>query len=183
MNKAIILLIFIFLFISCSDKIKNDKLKQIDSLITQIDSLKSNLASIDIDSVNLIIDETEYIVQKFIKLKPEDQSKEEIKLFGYSGDIHKTCSRFMGAYNLTQKEILYSERQLNDLKHDIEYDLLKDSMFTVYYEMEKKIVSGLNTGFYLKFENFKDKLELHKIIDSDLSSMYLKLKAIPDTIE
>ena len=181
MNKLVLSLLFFILFLtSCVNKSKNEKLSQVDSLLSDVHAMHQSLSGFNFDSINIIVDETRNLMQVYSNADSKSLSNSDFKLFDYCGNIQRTFTKFNGAYSNIQKEITYSEQQLKDLMLDVKDDKISDSLFVEVIKTETEIILQLESDIKTKLDVLNSKWELYRIVKNEIQVLYNKLNINPD---
>ena len=181
MNKLVLSLLFFILFLtSCVNKSKNEKLSQVDSLLSDVHSMHLSISKFNFDSINIIVDETRNLMQVYSKADSKSLSNADFKLFDYCGNIQRTFTKFNSAYSNIQKEITYSEQQLKDLMFDVKDDKISDSLFVEVIKTETEIILQLESDIKTKLDVLNSKWELYRIVKNEIQVLHNKLNINPD---
>jgi len=167
----IIIALALLMLVSCTDKKTEQRVQKIDSLLEIIDSLNTNLVKINIDSINQIYSNTSDIIDVYKKAGYKFRQKRLIQNMEYASSINKSCRKFIGKYSSFQKELSYSKHQLQTLKHDVDNQLLTDSLYDNYYSVEKNILEKLDKDFMISEEWMNEKIELYKLVADDMNQL------------
>lgn len=129
----------------CKNEEKETNIKQIDSLLTVKSDLLNQIETIDFDSVNLyyslIMKDNEILKRKLFGLPSSEKMKKN--LIDY-GTIEKGFKKIPKRMQEFKKELEISEKQLNDLKSDVENDLLEAEDFQTYFNEEKAVLDRIS---------------------------------------
>lgn len=142
---VIFTMVMISLFYGCKNEEKETSIKQIDSLLTVKSDLLNQIEATQFDSVKLfysmITKDNEILKRKLFGLPSSEKLKKN--LIDY-GTIEKGFKKIPKRIQEFKKELEISEKQLNDLKSDLENDLLETEDFQTYYNEEKAIMDRIS---------------------------------------
>jgi RNA binding exosome subunit len=162
MTKVFYLLLASLIAFSCSRPLYTSQVREIDSLLIQVDSLAQYLSHFNIDSMQVVLEETREVNNQFRNFIPETNKNEFLQDVGHYGNIHRALNKFLTARNHFQKELSFTEEQLKSLRHDLEYELLADSLAEKYLREEKDILSRLAYNLKALGWQASEKMELYK---------------------
>ncbi len=187
MNKLIkisgILLVFAILITACGNHSNREKrLASADSLIIVLDKVDSMLNNeFKYDSIMLrfnVIKETQEALGPFI-LKFSQKEKSDFNQF--SG-CEKQFKNSIASYESFKNELVYSKKQINDLKSDFKNKAIKKEKFDDFFSTESKAVYDLfnsvkaeiyklnmNSEKFFYFSPIMDKLMIDKGIKKSVS--------------
>ena len=157
---GIILLAFIPLSICSCDNINIKKeLKAIDSLNQVIGKADIKIKDIDVEKVKKCQEEVIANLNIIEEYYQDTLPRELIKLLSDYNSIKKPLKRFLDNKEYYDKEIVYSKKQLQNLKQDIEKRLITKEQFQEYYSTEMKAVSDLERDINLYVNTAKTKID------------------------
>jgi hypothetical protein len=168
--RTIIFIFFSILFwASCNSSSTDQQLKKIDSLNTVLKEVEIKLLSIDTAEIyKYMAFNTKQL--KYIQENVKDTVDKETAIF--LSDIYAVKRSFGKLIKKREElieELVYAKMQLYDLKKDVENKIVADSLFSQYFESEKKAIltfsgavealSQWNTNQTSRYNNMKPKIE------------------------
>lgn len=118
-------------------------ISQVESLEKTIFASEQSLQGIDTSKIgNYFRISNENL--KFIQENMDTMDKQTAILVADYSASRKSLRMFLENYSDVSKELGYSKKQLNDLKTDIEKNLVAEDKFTDYYSAESKSVDKLS---------------------------------------
>ncbi|MFH1320879.1 MAG: hypothetical protein ABII90_09540 [Bacteroidota bacterium] len=171
--------LFIFLPLilsSCKNVDVKKEVSAIDSLGQVVEKAHLHLKEINIENAKKIREEINTNMD-FVKTHYQDTLSWDIsKLLSDYHSIQKTLKHFLRIKEYLEKEIVYSNEQLKNLKHDIEKEIITKEQFNTYYEAEMKAVSGLKKEIKLYVDMAKEKIEKFNSINPKVGEVVKKFK-------
>ena len=178
-RKLNILTIGLLLFLmSCNNNsLQKEQLAKTDSLLIETEELLKMIEDVELDTIHkfyALIQEHNNIFKKKLNGLPKNDSIKQ-NIFRY-GTIEKSFKKIPRKLNEFNDAIELSVIQLNNLKFDVENNLLEDTLFEKYYNDEK-----------LVFENSKNKITdiiniLNKQIN-DFNELFPLLDQFADSLK
>ena len=179
---AIGILSALLLMSSCNTTNYPNEINTVDSLLMRIDTAQKVYAKIDTTNIR---EEGEVFKRKFNYLtafyqqSPDTISREAAFLVADYRTLRKPYAQFFDKYHTYGAELAFSEKQLVDLRFDLEHNLLDTNFVTrmVYSEKEavEKVVTeikNLSLGMDVMVET-NGKLE--PVIDSLINVIKLEI--------
>lgn len=158
MRKIGFLIIVLISIYSCKSDPNAESIKVIDGLLTEISKAENGLNSFTPEKVMPYIDTISFDV-KFIEQEYKDTMSLELgtRVDGYYRII-KSISKFEKTYKDQKKDILYSRKQLNNLKSDLSTGVLDSSLLAMYLPTEAEAVERLlesNSNLKIWYDNIE----------------------------
>lgn len=139
------------LLMSCQGTKFPEEVKSIDYLIAQIDSAKTTHSNIDTSGYKKFrkdyVSKLGFVEQAFIS--KGDTIERDLALFLTKyRELKKPYRDFKSKYEQADKDLIFTEKQLLTLKHDLEYNTLDSAMVSKFMQNETqastKIVGTVN---------------------------------------
>jgi len=164
--KFIIVLIVSLSLASCYNAEIGDGLSKAEEIKTKLEDIKEDFKSINNDTISMIYNIMKQDVDTIAKYTNKfPDNKEWRDAYGiYSDAMHMAKGYFKKSYN---KEIEYSEKQIADLKTDIESKSLKIDSIRVYLLDEQKAI-----------EILEEKIKIHIETSNQIIDKYNRTKPI-----
>lgn len=159
MKKTIYFLIFIIplLLNSCTGKEEKKQLSKIDSLSGVLAESEKKLTEINKDSVTIkyfLYEKTMDSVAKYFTQIRSDESWPYICAYR---EVRKPFRNIYLKYDLFKSELDSAKKQLDDLKHDIKKELIKNDEADLFIKNESNSVDAI----YKKISKSIDLAEKH----------------------
>lgn len=175
---TIILIVFSSLFwISCSSSLPAE-VARIDKLLLMQDSLLNQLASLDYEKMDSFKAQAAEKLAVLKKIEPrEDQKTDYLQYITAMGEVQKALKKGIPSSKTMSEQLQESRIQLTNLRHDLQNDLIADSLVEKYIQSETEIMNQLSFKASKTLENLKFKEELFLQIshqaDSFINSLSL----------
>lgn len=130
--------ILIVVFSSCNSAVKKEQFAKIDSLIALLDSASKHLEIINMDTVNKkyqAYQETNNLVAVHYQKYRNDENWKYLCAFQNVRKPFKTMVKGYGSY---KNDLASSKEQLENMKHDVDKNLLDEKEFKDYFDVEAK---------------------------------------------
>lgn len=140
--SPLIIVITTIIFLSCSSSYKKE-IEQINALINIVSSADEVLHSINKDSLLQI---TQLVKEDIKKIQSKDDTLTRDAAFKadeYVGRL-KHLNRLAINYGKMEEELTLVNKQLTNLKQDLENGIIQQKDFLTYYESEKTAVILIN---------------------------------------
>lgn len=160
MKKHLILGITLgFLIASCSNPVKKNQLSKVDSLYALLDSASTLLSRVNMDTVNQRL-QTYYDVNKKVSEHYQEYRNEENWAYVCSyQNVRKPFKTLVKNYIKYQAEVDSSKKQLENLKHDIKKNLLKENEFDGCFAIESQSINALTFKIKKNIESVQHQLK------------------------
>ena len=147
-----------FLVFGCKSDPNAESIKKIDELLTEVSTAEKELSSFSPEKVLPYMDTISFDV-KFIEQEYKDTMTLElgVKVEGYYRII-RSISKFDKTYKDQSKDILYSRKQLNNLKSDLSTGVLDSNLLAMYLPAEAEAVERLtesNANLKIWYDNIE----------------------------
>ncbi len=178
MIKKIFFVLVPYIFIiSCSNNNYNDKIKFIDSLDTKIDTITKQIVNYNnvnfSDRYNLMFGKIK-IFGEYIN--NENLNTPAIKSFGQYANLSKFYKHIGGKKDKLFKQLALSKQQLQNLKHDLQNNLINTDSVDNYFNIEKNIANDLFNEANLLFTEIKKSNELFNNLSPKIDLLIDSLK-------
>jgi len=171
-----------FSFIGCNQINIEKELILIDSLQSVIKEVEIKTKEINIVDIKIY---KESITKKlnFIKDQYSDSIKwETAKFLNQYYGIKKSFKKYIAKDVFFKDEIKYSNDQLNNLKHDLEENIIHLDSFNIYYEVELQAIKDLNSLIIEEVDNIKIALEKHEKSIPKIEKLLKQIEKSKDSI-
>jgi len=171
-----------FSFIGCNQINIEKELILIDSLQSVIKEVEIKTKEINIVDIKIY---KESITKKlnFIKDQYSDSIKwETAKFLNQYYGIKKSFKKYIAKDVFFKDEIKYSNDQLNNLKHDLEENIIHLDSFNIYYEVELQAIKELNSLIIEEVDNIKIALEKHEKSIPKIEKLLKQIEKSKDSI-
>ncbi|MGC9331899.1 MAG: hypothetical protein ACP5DZ_08500 [Bacteroidales bacterium] len=185
LSFTIIILCVSVLFTSCHSKKEKEAMNKIDALLQQNKELKQTLNGSFLDSVNAYHDSLVQMHEFFkaAKIETFPESPELRQAFHQTTNAEKILghykSRHMEKFN---ENITTSTRQLENLKHDIDNNLLEDSLIDNYLQKEDSVARFLQERAHELIDFTRQQLPVYSENKDQIDKLktLIKEKNIPE---
>ncbi len=176
---AITILLSTFLLASCNQTNYPNEIKTIDSLLTRIDSAENLYSKIDTSG---LYEEGRTFKMKFNFVKNAyEQSEDTLNhdmaiLISEYRDLRKPYAQFKDMYVANAKELEFSKKQLFDLRHDLEYNLLDTNFVRRMVNSERDATESLVNETKNLFSGRKSIIDENNRLEPKIDSLITVLK-------
>lgn len=164
--KFIIVLVVSLSLASCHNAEVGDSLEKAEEIKKELKDIKNDFESINSDTISLIYDIMKQDVDTIAKYTNKfPDNKEWRDAYGiYSDAMHMAKNFFKRSYD---KEIEYSEKQIQDLRTDIENKAFKIDSIRIYLLDEQQAI-----------ETLEERIKIHMEISNQIIDKYNRTKPI-----
>ncbi len=144
--------------------------QQTDSLLRRLDSSAYYFNKIDTVALKATMLYCKEIVEKPGNMKSK-QADSLLLEFGHRYRIYK---HFLKKYGKLKKELTFSKNQLQNLRHDLQYELIEKGKDSLYYNQERKALNHLRREISLYYQRILEQnrqMERLKKITESLESI------------
>ena len=185
MRPFISLIVFSVFFLGCNRGVSQKDLNALDSLYSvsiKADSLLGVINKIEINEITLKIEHT---VGQFHAHYADTIPWETAKLISKYHRLKKAFVKHIENNDYITKELNYTKTQLQNLKKDLENNVLKPEKFRLYYNIEAETLLQLDSLAKHEFAFASNKLQMYKEWDPAINDLLnkLKLDSVSSTIE
>ncbi len=135
---------------ACAPLKNSDKIAQVESLQKRLDSVEVRLENLPLEEVE-VRKTTAKKDLDFLKKATDVLTRDDLFLVDAYNANFKMLKKLEKGYHLSFKELAYSKSQLKNLKSDLYYGNLNDTLFSKYYVQEERAV--------IQLEKTADKLD------------------------
>jgi len=135
------LLLSLFVLVSCNETNYQEEIKTVDHLLSRIDSAQTAHANIDtlgITEAGVSFKKKFSFVQSSYEQEGDTLNREAALLISNYRDLKKPYSNFVDEWMSNAKELEFSKKQLIDLRHDLEHNLLDTNFVSKMVVSEQK---------------------------------------------
>lgn len=173
MTKNIIFIIICIAFVACNQE-EQKKLKKVEGLESVLEGTQEVLYQVDTARAfqyrrNLMKD-----VQT-VQAHIDTIGKEKAVYISNYNSLSKAFNRFRKKYPEFQKEIAFSEKQLENLKTDIKNDKIPEGKFSEYYQSEMDAIVQLNSSVERSVNGLKVVLDKYEEMRPEVLEFIKKL--------
>jgi len=176
--KNLIFPVFIIALFCCASCIKgkhSKEIKTIDSLISVTDTIKNNLDASDTTKIKEAFKEyNENIGQ--IRTFFNDKKDSTWSTITAYGNLKNPLKNFILNYPALYNEILYSKKQLNDLKADIRGNKITKEKMAEYTKNEAQAINSLKQHVNISVNNVKRNLYFFDSLNPKVVKVIEQLK-------
>jgi len=165
-----LLLLSVLLITSCGSK-HPEEISKVDSMMVVQADLLVKIQALDLAKLDEQRKHASEGLEKLKKIQPEEQAKTDYLQFVTAyGDIQKAIKKGTAAARSLQMSLQESKTQLENLKHDLQHNLIADSLVSKYVESEEKILAQLSEKGEKALLNIAIKEELYNQIANQADS-------------
>ena len=164
------------LFFGCHTGVNQKHVQSLDSLYFISVKADSILGSIDLTEIEEISLTIEQKVKQFHAHYADTIPWETAKLISKYHRLKKAFGKHLENNDYIAKELHYTKNQLQNLKTDLENNVLKPDKFQIYYNIETETLLKLDSLVQHEFEFASKKLKMYKEWDPEINALLKKLK-------
>ena len=174
--KPFISLIVVSIFLlGCNRGVSQKDLNALDSLYSASIKADSILELININEINEITLKIEHTVGQFHAHYADTIPWETAKLISKYHRLKKAFVKHIENNDYITKELNYTKIQLQNLKKDLENNVLKPEKFRLYYNIEAETLLQLDSLAKHEFEFASNKMQLYREWDPTINDLLIKL--------
>lgn len=142
MNKFILGILFVAIGLGACNTPNQNEIKEVEALIAKVDSTEKALLSLDTAKIFGTKRQLATDIKEFERIKDTLTREEAFRVADYFGS-KKKFYRLSARYPQFIADIELSKKQLNNLKQDLENDLVKKDYYSTYYADEHSAFKDL----------------------------------------
>lgn len=144
--RITVIIVFLSMFFQCGERTQfTNELAEIDNMLQRLDSLEKNYQKID----TALLKEIQVKVKSDIKNMEQqfDTLPPDIAFYlsEYAYPLKKQYKRVLQRFPDWKESIEYSRQQLNDLKHDLQKNLIDSAKAFQYLNNEKNFLMSIES--------------------------------------
>ncbi len=149
----VFLILAIVALSSCNNAVKQKQLAKIDSLSVILDSANVQLTKINLDTIKNIFAKFEETNEKASEHYQKYRTEENWKFVCAYQQVKKPIKEMIEKYQSFSEDLNTSKKQLDDLRHDVNKNLINEKDFASYFNMEVKSAGDLSIRIKMKTGN------------------------------
>lgn len=169
--------------ISCKNTSDNpEKVKTLDSLLQVVTYLEKELYVLDSSGIDAKAGKLDEIYSSLNENKPDTATKEEGLVIEQFNARKKVFDTYRAKKSLFFERIVFAKKQLHDLAHDIDKNLVEEENLGAYFDAEVKKANGLIESAQLTINGMKELVTNFDSSNVAINDLVVKLKATKDSI-
>ena len=140
------LVLSIFVLASCNETQYQEEIKTVDYLLSRIDSAEKAHANIDTSGIadaGVSFKKKFTFVSSSFEQQNDTLNRDAALLISNYRDLKKPYANFVDEWMANAKELEFSKKQLIDLRHDLEHNLLDTNFVTKMVVSEQKATEAV----------------------------------------
>ncbi|MCC7302227.1 MAG: hypothetical protein IT233_06275 [Bacteroidia bacterium] len=180
-----LLIVTLFLMPSCGGDLYQTEIRTIDSLLTALDSAEKAFWTIDSAAARTAYADVNKDLGHLTNLIQDTLEKNEALLLSRYRGIRKPLREYLLKQTVMKKEITITRKQLEDLRHDLDKELLTKENAQLHFTKESGLARLLINSLYISTESvdifLRRYAEVNPSIDSlvQVKEQQLQKKTIP----
>ena len=148
-GRITLFLVLVLLATACNRTDYTTEISQIDSLMVELDSAKDMYSSIDtagFSELSQSFSENTAFVQQVYKQRNDTMPRDVAMLMSEYRELKKPAKGFLVKHKSIGEELDFTEKQLEDLRHDLENNLLDSNFVDRMLTDEMKAVNEVESS-------------------------------------
>ncbi len=166
-------ILFTVILVGCKNVQNNNRfLLKTDSLLVHLDSSKGYFDKIDTLSLKTVLKN----IKQRVNFLSTFKGNQVDSLFLEYGHRYQIFKHFLKEYPEINKELKFSKKQLDDLKHDLRYGILKNGKDSLFYTQEQKAFNHLRRQISLYYQRILEQNRQIKNLNMFMDNSFNKTK-------
>ncbi len=170
-------------FQSCKNTSDNpDKVQLLDSLLKTITNVEKELSALDSSAILSKANKMDEIYSLLNENKPDTVTKETGFIIETFNNRKKVFDTYRAKKALFFEQMSRTKKQLHDLSHDLDKNLIEDDKMGTFFATETKRANELIESAQITIKSMNESLSGFDSANVAVQDLVFKLKAVNDSV-